>query len=182
MSSGNNLSKHAGGHSVTIEACTSLADGHSVATVPHLRGSRWYGGLETHWSYLRYVRLALSRLEKPVDCAKTPLATFRGYAQSSTAWEKHKLRVDLAAAYRSMEQNSLHECVNNHITTLTPAAENSGRDLMLFVTEGLHLSRVNDIVIFLKLCQYSTSYINQGRQLYFKRTHGSVFAVIFYTV
>ena len=32
ISSGSNLSKHAGGHSVTTEACTSLADGHSVAT------------------------------------------------------------------------------------------------------------------------------------------------------
>ena len=32
MSSGSNLSKHAGGHSMTIEACTSFADGHSVST------------------------------------------------------------------------------------------------------------------------------------------------------
>ena len=44
---GGNLSKHAGCHSLTTEACTPL--GRSV----------WYGGLEAHWGYLRYVRFIL---------------------------------------------------------------------------------------------------------------------------
>ena len=39
---GSDLCKHTGNHSVTTEACTSLAR------------SVWYGGLEAHWSYLRY--------------------------------------------------------------------------------------------------------------------------------
>ena len=38
------LCKHAGGHSVTAEACTP--------TSPHLPGFVCYGGLKAHWSYL----------------------------------------------------------------------------------------------------------------------------------
>ena len=41
---GSNLCQHAGGPSVTTEACTS----------PHLPGFVWCGGLKAHWGYLRY--------------------------------------------------------------------------------------------------------------------------------
>ena len=41
---GSSLCQHAGGHSVTTEACTS----------PHLPGFVWCGGLKAHWGYLRY--------------------------------------------------------------------------------------------------------------------------------
>ena len=61
---GGNLCKHAGGHSVhsvTTEACTSLTSGHSLRDhwSEHLTckgscGSSSCGGLEAHWSYLRY--------------------------------------------------------------------------------------------------------------------------------
>ena len=103
--------------------------------------------------------LALSCLARSVVCAKTLPATFRGYAQSSAARENHKLRVELAAAYRGMEYYNLHEGVDNHITALAPAADNSGRELMLLVPEGLHWSQVNHIIIFLLICQNSKTYI-----------------------
>ena len=71
-----------------------------------------------------------------------PSDAFHGDVQSSAASENYFRRVELAAAYRAMEYYGMHGGGDTHITALAPAADNSGRELMLVVPEGLHWSQV----------------------------------------
>ena len=124
----------------------------------------------------------LARAARPMVCAKPSASIFRGYAQSSASRENRQRRVELAATYRAMEHYNLHEGACNHITALAPAADNSGREVMLLVPEGCHWSQVRyKWVDHSRLRRLYTTVLN-GYLLFFifasDNDDGNVFGII----
>lgn len=53
-----------------------------------------------------------------------------------------QLRVDLAAAYREFDRMNFNEAIDNHLSVMAPAADGSGKEVMLIHPFGLHWSEV----------------------------------------
>ncbi len=60
---------------------------------------------------------------------------------ANVALENKKARIQLAGAYRGLEQYGLNEGVDNHLSVMAPAADGSG-EIMLLIPYGLHWSEV----------------------------------------
>ena len=53
-----------------------------------------------------------------------------------------KLRIDLAAAYREFDRLNFNEAIDNHLSVMAPAADGSGKEVMLIHPYGIHYSEV----------------------------------------
>ncbi len=63
----------------------------------------------------------------------------------AAAEANRRARVELAAAYRILEQLGLNEGVCNHLTLMAPARDGSGAEVMLVIPYGMHWSEVRFI-------------------------------------
>ncbi|PAA48740.1 hypothetical protein BOX15_Mlig011066g4 [Macrostomum lignano] len=79
-------------------------------------------------------------LLQPVAFGIRQLSGNRG--ATTAAQQNWQARVDLAAAYRALDQLGYNEGICNHLSLMTPSADGSGAELMLLVPYGLHWSRV----------------------------------------
>ena len=56
--------------------------------------------------------------------------------------QNKKLRIDLAAAYREFDRLNFNEAIDNHLSVMAPAADGSGKEVMLIHPYGIHYSEV----------------------------------------